>query len=190
MLTEWGQKLVSLSNRQIDYYGDNIPPQLQYAKRSAANILVKDVNGDSFYIPPRAASSDTDYYLRYSWSTTPSDGIYIGSDNTLPTKNDYTLGSIITGLLSSNIKPTIDYVYNENTDLYSVFLDYSISNATNNSVTIREIGFIRQFYTSTTKGANASGSTKAILIDRTVLDAPLEIPAGEARVLRYEFIYG
>lgn len=190
MLTEWGQKLVSIGNLQNNYPGGVILPQLQYGQYSEANVFAKDIKGDSFYIPPRVSVS-SNYYLRKYWYTTPTAGIYIGSDGTSPTKTNYTLGNVITDFASSDITPIQSNIYNENTDLFSKCLDYTVTNITNNSITIREIGYIVQAYSNTTKGATASSSyTKAILIDRTVLDTPLEIPAGEARTLRYEFIYG
>lgn len=191
MLTSWGEKLISIVISHGNYGGAYILPELtSFGDGNKLGVIeAKDTSGQIIYLKARANAISKSLNVNSS-SYGNSAGVFIGSDDTTATKNNYDLGNrIINFASSSQISPSISDFYNENDDNFVLCLDYPISNNTNNSLIIREVGYMIRCSGSTTKGEQAS-LTKQILIDRTVLDAPLEIPAGEARTLRYEFIYG
>ena len=90
-----------------------------------------------------------------------------GDGDAAPTINDYYLsGNLITGIVSS-----ISTVRKPN----GVEKRFTVTNNNSNGITIKEIGYFGQSGWTSDIG-NTSGSV--LLLDRTVLDTPVTIPAG------------
>lgn len=106
-------------------------------------------------------------------------GVYFGTGDTPATENDYRLEAPITsGLKFSNQS----IVYTTDDEKVIMQASYAVTNSTAEDITIREIGctsYINKY---------SSGSVLS-MIDRTVLDEPITIPAGEATSFTYKVTY-
>lgn len=92
-------------------------------------------------------------------------GIVVGAGNTPPTINDYKLENQITNGITSSIG------FSENGRVIT------ITNTSADNITIKEIGFVGSAY--------KSSSGYSCLIDRTLLETPLTIPAGGVGIITY-----
>ena len=100
-------------------------------------------------------------------------GIQFGTGTTPPTFDDYKLsGSIIAGLTGTLTKDCV----NDEDGNFVITISATLTNTNSTDVTIGEIGYSRSF---TGRGTTGNSNAYAyILIDRTVLDTPVTIPAG------------
>ena len=102
--------------------------------------------------------------------TARPNGVSFGNGTAAPTLDDYYLsGSIITGITADCNRSVVN-----NDDDHSVTTLYTITNHNSESVTINEIGY---FYYP-----NVDNS---IMLDHTVLETPLTIPAGGVGQVTY-----
>lgn len=95
-------------------------------------------------------------------------GVLLGDGDTPPTPDDYKLaGNIITGFTyTSALNSTV------NGTVVTLKAIYTITNTSDTETTIKEIGLLG----AATNTPNEN--TSKILLDRTVLDTPVTIPAG------------
>ena len=99
-------------------------------------------------------------------------GIVLGSGTTPPTLHDYRLVSLIT----SGLTPTVSMTYDEEENLvYKITLTSTASEP----ISIGEIGIRAGFYAGSNSGLNYA------LMERTVLDEPVTIPAGGVGIVEY-----
>lgn len=115
-------------------------------------------------------------------------GIAVGSGSTPATVDDYCLENMITSGITATIPTSSTTTYDNTHKQYVASKDIAIANNGSASITISEIGIIASTRYADSVGASAS-STGTVLVDRTVLDSPVTIPAGESGVVRYEFRY-
>ena len=111
----------------------------------------------------------------------PADGdrVEFGDGDTPPTLNDYKLsGNTITGCTVSFTK-TVD---NQDENGFTVTAIHTITNGNSSEITIREVGRYSH-------AQYASGSYGNYLIDRTVLDTPVTIPAGGIGQVEYTITF-
>ena len=115
-------------------------------------------------------------------ATTPTDGlgyIVLGSGTTEPTPEDHCLESQITTNL---ICDSVSVSRNTTVKTYTA----TFSNSGTSDITVTEIGYIsRILYTF----SNWNYIYDDFLMDRTVLDTPITIPAGESRTVTYELSF-
>lgn len=102
-------------------------------------------------------------------------GARIGTGITPATADDCTLESVITSGLTVQSASSVT-VTREN-DFVAAYAIYTLSNNGTTAVSISEIGL---FCTP-----DGSGTTKPILMDRTVLEKPIVINPGEAKPITY-----
>ena len=115
-------------------------------------------------------------------SYTTNNGIIFGTGDTPPTFNDYRLsGDIIQGLTA---QVAIDANTTSN-GCYRKFI-ITVQNTTSEAKTIREIGYIRR-----APAQKANGGTIIIypLVERTVLDNPVTIPANGFGQVEYTITF-
>ena len=97
-------------------------------------------------------------------------GTFFGTGRTPPTMDDYKLESPITdGTLHSQSVTPLRGFEQDHARLYAT---HEVHNSGSNDVTITEVGVF---------GLGASISDNAFLLDRTVLDTPITIPAGGSK---------
>ena len=111
-------------------------------------------------------------------ATTSFTQVMFGTGDTPPTINDYNLsGNFITGLVAT--KATTNLI---NSDSFSITTRYTLTNTGAEAVTIKEVGLGQSF--------NYYGSSEnSCLIDRTVLDTPVTIPAGGVGQVEYTITF-
>ena len=118
-----------------------------------------------------------------------SAGIAVGSGSTPATVDDYCLENMITSGITATIPATATATYDNTHKQYVVSKDITIANTGSASITISEIGILASVKYADSVGVSASANSATVLADRTVLDTPVTIPAGESGVIRYEFRY-
>lgn len=129
-----------------------------YSSAKSAGLL----NGASFL----TGIGSNGYFTTY--------GFCLGRGATPATKADYALEDMITSGLSCITYSTATNWYDDGAEK---IWSYTMQNTSDADITIREIGKIGQFY---------SGNTAYhVMVDRTVLDTPITIPAGETKVLSH-----
>lgn len=108
-------------------------------------------------------------------------GIVFGSGDTPAALSDYKLASEITSGLSGAVTDSTGIDGNGNIYLN---LDIVLTNTSSSDITIKEIGWCGTLYCSTSVGAT-TGAAKYALVERTVLETPVTIAAGEYETIRY-----
>lgn len=96
-------------------------------------------------------------------------GVVFGSGTTAPVINDNQLESRI-----STISGTVNYSVNKDDNFYAIIISATITNTASDDITIAEVGLYR----------NTTGNWGA-LVERTVLEAPVTIPAGGVGQITY-----
>ena len=115
-------------------------------------------------------------------STTSAQNVEFGIGTTPATVNDYKLESEITTGISVAYPSSVT---TEQTDSYILWtVTFGVTASV--EVTISEIGLKSRAV------IGDGGSTNNVLVDRTVLDAPVTIPAGQSKQITYtiRFNYG
>ena len=109
-------------------------------------------------------------------------GVSFGKGSTPPTEEDTNLENTITSGITVTLTSRLPRC-----DSYgNPYLEYTftITNTGSETLLIREVGYKQTIKCSTTPGRNDSVDV-VCLLDRTLLDVPLEIAAGDAGVLVY-----
>ena len=165
---------------------------LQSCTKGAANDSLggaeaKDVSGATVYVASKSEISTTSYPAHPVMTptlTATGAGISVGTGTTDASEDDWQLEATITSGLSLALS-AVDLGIDANGDPY---IEYTIT-ATNTSgadITVGEIGYKQGVTCRTEQGWNAGGQmSKGLLLDRTVLDSPLTIPAGMSGVIVY-----
>ena len=111
-------------------------------------------------------------------------GVSFGTGTTPATVSDYFLESILYEAQISVSNPsTVSFSRGDTYDEYTA--TFGVTNETTDAITISEVGL--------SAVANKTIATNpCVLVDRTVLDAPITIPAGESKQITYtiRFNYG
>lgn len=183
MLTKLGKLLVSNPIGATNY--PIFPLSSSGSAMNYASIPGKSIAGTSYYCRPAVGSTSTDF-ITTALTESSGAGVAVGSGTTAATEDDYTLTNQLTTVTATVSSASV--VYDSTSKQYKVRVDYTISNDTSATVTVGEIGKIVKLVATDTQGGT-SGTQKAFLVDHTVFATPVEIPAGEASVIRYEFIY-
>jgi len=98
-------------------------------------------------------------------------GIYFGTGTTPPAMSDYNLESpILDGTLSSSSTASPQKGFEQ--DHARIYATHEVTNNSTSDVTVTEVGVF---------GAVNASSTSVFMIDRTVLNTPITIPAGQSR---------
>ena len=139
-------------------------------------------DGVTYYAGPSTGAG----YQNPGWAfqlNAGNQGFCVGTGATAESENDYELENMITAGLSASVvtNPHLD-----EDDYPSVDFDLTITNVSSETITIAEIG-MKQSLSSTTALGGTSFSNRVFLIDRTVLEQPVPIPAGEYAIIRYTF---
>ena len=111
-------------------------------------------------------------------------GVSFGIGTTPATASDYKLESLLGSTQISVSTPSVvSFSRGETFDEYSV--TFGITNKTTEAITISEVGLIASVIAPNSKNYY-------VLVDRTVLDAPVTIPAGQSKQITYtiRFNYG
>ena len=183
MLTRWGKVAASIIRNGTNVYS----PVFDFTSQpNIATGSFKDVTGTAYFFAPYPSGSINLSNLSTSLT---SAGIIVGSGTTAPTVDDYSLESMITSGITGSIPSSPTYTFDSTNNQYVVSKDITIANTGSSSITISEIGILGRAYYGDSKGATVGSTNKYVLIDRTVLNEAVTIPAGESGVVRYEIRY-
>ena len=131
-----------------------------HSGNSSSNIALGSDNG----------SSETAYIGRLVQTYTGSGGVRMGTGDTPATVDDYKLsGNLITGY---SFTAKIETKNSAESD--KITATYTITNTSSSEITIKEVGIVAKMAkTTSTPQTQHMG-----LLERTVLDEPVTIPAG------------
>lgn len=124
-------------------------------------------------------------FSNFNVSQGSAGGVAFGTGTTPPAKEDYKLEAPITsGLEFTNFgaRPTVE---SEGEGVYTLQASYVIKNTTSNAVVISEIGYFGELNGNT----DSSPQYWPTLMERTVLDKPVTIPAGASKVITYKLTF-
>ena len=128
-------------------------------------------------------TSDPPFIAMKTWANTASSyGLSFGTGTTPATASDYCLESILgTTQISASVPSTVSYSRVDTYEEYSV--TFGVTNKTGDAITISEAGLT--IY-------DTNNPYPYVLVDRTVLDTPVTIPAGQSKQITYtiRFNYG
>ena len=115
--------------------------------------------------------------VKTNLSTTTS-GVLFGTGDTPASLDDYKLA----GNVIRNIAATINRTYSYSEAQQSLKTIYTITNNNTGEITIKEVALQAEFYST-------NGVTRGCIIDRTVLDTPVTIPAGGIGQVEYTITF-
>lgn len=120
-------------------------------------------------------------------SSATASGISLGTDDTPATEDDYNLGNTITAGISMAVSSKAATFVNGQPALKYTL---TVTNTGAEAVTVREVGTKQNVQCDIYPGhiTTSPSTTHVVLIDRTVLDAPVTIQPGDAAVIEYSLI--
>lgn len=147
-------------------------------RNSASANCVKPDGQDASVSSPQIVMNALGY-VRSAPFAAGNYGTYFGTGTTPPTMKDYNLESpIMDGTLASSNAGNAMFGFEK--DHARVYRTHEVFNNGTNDVTITEVGVF---------GAVSSSSPILFMIDRTVLDKPITIPAGESRSITIAIVF-
>lgn len=116
-------------------------------------------------------------------------GVYFGSGSTPATKADYTLASPITSGLAIT-SPSAVVWSDDGNGKHTACADFTVRNTSQSEINIYEIGLFSAVQ-SNYSGYNGNYSNQwwLTLMERTVLEEPITIAPGEAKLVTYKITF-
>ena len=155
---------------------------LQSAHAISTSISGKVVNTSGSVV--NANAYNTEYYftnlLAVGYDVVFSHdaiGVVVGRGNTPASKADYCLENIITSGLKQQKTTYATKFLDGGAEVVKVFI---LENTSDADITISEIGTVGRTFTD-----RNTSSVARVMVDRTVLDTPVTIPAGEMKTISY-----
>lgn len=173
MLTKWYKsilKYLPISSSNMAY-----GPQVKSTDGATRYLKLKGTTGNAgigmapWIVPTVVVVNSSSY------------GIRLGTGTTAPTENDYSLESVITSGLSASVNSSS--IRNSSGNIETIFA-VTVTNTSTSDITIGEIGYYGLQPMHTSEGSAAS-SNYAIMYDRTLLNAPVTIGAGDSATINY-----
>jgi hypothetical protein len=152
--------------------GDDVTISGQYSANGGLAGWMKTVRPS--YESPASAGA-TSYDRTYA-------GLYFGTGTTPPTKGDYTIESRASANLSVSAGSLMSYKDDDGNYVY--YVDYAITNTGTDTTQISEICLFIPMTSS-----SSSTSYYCVLAERTVLDEPIVIEGGKAKVVTYKITF-
>lgn len=178
MFTKWAKRALAYR------VNDQIVPGISGLK---GTFYVKDSGGNERVVDPSVGMPNA----RMVTNNT-TDGYAFGTGTTPATEDDYCMEALITSGISLSATPQRQSNFDAETRTYTIYYDFTINNTSSDDVTISELGMYCNFYRTTAIGADVNhyvGNNTNVLVEHTILEEPVTIPAGESRILRYQLVY-
>ena len=161
-----------------------LPFCMGIGNKSVAGAEVVNVSNVTYYLTGYLGTSNYPYSVNTSYTASAtSAGVSFGKGTTASTGSEYNLESTITSGLTVNTISTQRYS-DADGYIYSEFV-YSVANSSSDAITISEVGWKAQMYAYSTVDSTSNGTSYVFLMDRTVLDEPITIAAGDVVKLVY-----
>lgn len=140
------------------------------AKKADGTVVQVNATNSSYFplLVYQSASVRTDY---------TDMGVCVGRGNTPADKTDYQLENLISSGLNQLSRTNALNILDNGIEIVYAFI---LQNVSEEDITISEIGLMAGSYSSASNNAYY-----ALLVDRTVLDVPVTIPAGETKTISY-----
>ena len=146
----------------------------------SGHLPVTSTNGKGYFLGNTYSYPGT---VNSTFKTTIEEGISLGTGLTAPTEGDFDLENQIksgihvsTVVISAGVD-TPDYPW--------VKFNLTVTNTGSEPITISEVGYKQKVKASNLQEGTSS-SDVVVLLDRTLLDTPLTIGAGDAGVIEYK----
>ena len=164
--------------------------------RNFLNILAMalQAGSDRGGVPGRAVNGEFRYFNgTLSFLSSPTKavtkdanaaGISVGTGSTAATEDDYQLESTLT--TGINITLTETAYGNDAPGIPYVQYSVTVTNTGSEPITVKEIGYKQTVGSVRYPGAPNDSGTRVFLLDRTVLDTPVTIAAGDAGIITYK----
>jgi hypothetical protein len=164
--------------------------------RNFLNILAMalQAGSDKGGVPGRAVTGEFRYFngglsflsgpTKAVTKTATDAGISVGTGSTAATEDDWQLeNTLTTGI---NITLTETAYGNDAPGIPYVQYKITVTNTGSEPITVKEIGYKQTVGSVKYPGATTDTNTKVFLLDRTVLDTPVTIAAGDAGIITYK----
>ena len=144
-------------------------------KNTAATFTLTD--GSKSTVAP--SSDYPPFKVMNNWAKSiTGNGVSFGTGTTPATASDYFLESILgDNKIKVSTPSSISFSRYDTYEEYTV--TFGVTNKTADAITISEMGLTAMPYSPN------SGGNYYALVDRTVLDAPITIPAGQSKQITY-----
>ena len=149
-----------------------------YIRAAFQDIPAAFVQTDGTAVSKAYSKADNPFVVMKKWAADIStSGVSFGTGTTPATASDYVIESILNNTQISVSTPSaVSFSRADTYDEYSV--TFGITNKTAEAITISEVCL------TACPNTNGTPYTYA-LVDRTVLDAPITIPAGQSKQITY-----
>ena len=144
-------------------------------------LPVTDYGGSQLYLSAKNGCFPASVTTNVRISSTVNQGIYLGSGSRSESENDHNLQTRITTGLTAQTPSKVAGI-DADGNPYIEYL-FTLTNTTENSIIVREIGYVQGLYASTSLGGTVS--LKNILLDRTVLQTPVTVPPKDSAAVKY-----
>jgi hypothetical protein len=164
--------------------------------RNFLNILAMalQAGSDRGGVPGRAVNGEFRYFNgALSFLNSPTKavtkdataaGISVGTGSTAATEDDWQLeNTLTTGI---NITLTETAYGNDAPGIPYVQYKVTVTNTGSDPITVKEIGYKQTVGSVRYPGATSDSGSRVFLLDRTVLDTPVTIAAGDAGIITYK----
>lgn len=149
---------------------------------SPCTVPIKSPGGNVYYLSPKLNRFPYAITPTVQISSPPYGGIYIGSGSTPASENDYALETPIISGLSASTPAVVRSVDGDGNPYIS--FTFTLTNSTASDKIVREIGYFQLVNAGSYN--SSGGSQTSIMLDRTVLETPLTVPANGTAAVKYE----
>ena len=152
---------------------------LQQSSVIYSALPVTDVNGRLYYLGEKLGFPSS---LTQSFALNAATrGISVGTGSTPASENDWNLENTITSGLTVTVANMTSGVDSDGNP--KITYQLSVTNTGSGAITISEIGYKQSIYGAKYPGGTAG--SRVCLLDRTVLETPLTLAAGDAGTITY-----
>lgn len=148
--------------------------------RASGGLEIKDLSGNTKYLTRLSQwpSSNVQLYIR---TDTSNAGIHIGSGSSPEAVTDYALESVIASGFTGSYSIGERADANGNPQLELIM---TITNTGSEDITVSEVGYYQNVYYANSPSGDGN-TQQPIMLDRTLLNTPVTIPAGESAAITY-----
>lgn len=171
----------------IGYKGNDVPMKrtdgtLVYLSDTPSTLIDFDNTAQYYAYMGRLVSSSIDSHTLTSAPGSNAPGVLLGDGTAEPTINDYALSG---NIVNSGLTHVCTLTKSADDSGITLTADFTITNGNDNDITISEVGLCGWSRGTTTAGSTGSGKISRYLVDRTLLENPITIPAGGVGQLTY-----
>ena len=150
---------------------------------NVGSLLARDVTGTPRYLTGAYSGFPASPSNAVTTNATAA-GISVGTGNTPATEDDYNLAEHLSSGINLTLTGTVYGV--DDGGLPYVQYKVTVTNTGSDPITIKEICYKQTIGTAKYPGMTTGGANNVIMLDRSVLDTPVAISAGDAGIITYK----